>query len=155
MEVARFSPGGTYLGVSGADGRLRLWDTATSVLKQEFVPSSHLTATCTCLEWSPCSNQVIIIFCQVSLFDTYQYNHELQSFIFIHVDKWEEEEAEEDNRWGGRGNGNCNRCFSFLWSYQSTGSFSAKGRSFGKGDWLILVCNFASVVLMWGGWVYF
>lgn len=53
MEIARFSPGGEYLGTSGSDGRLKIWDSATSTLKQEFVPSSHLTATCTCIEWAP------------------------------------------------------------------------------------------------------
>ncbi|CAL8090103.1 unnamed protein product [Orchesella dallaii] len=57
MEVSRFSSSGEYLGVSGTDGRLRIWDTSTSVLKQEFVPSSHLTATCTCIEWAPTTSQ--------------------------------------------------------------------------------------------------
>jgi WD40 repeat protein len=52
-ERAAFSPGGQYLAASGSDGRLRIWDTGTSTLKEEFVPSSHLTATCTALEWSP------------------------------------------------------------------------------------------------------
>ncbi|CAG7825086.1 unnamed protein product [Allacma fusca] len=53
MEVVRFSPSGEYLAVSGSDGHLRLWETATNKLWHEFIPSSHLAATCTCLEWAP------------------------------------------------------------------------------------------------------
>lgn len=57
MEKAKFSPGGEFLSVSGSDGRLRIWETKdkSSLLKQEFVPSAHLSATCTCLEWAPSS----------------------------------------------------------------------------------------------------
>ncbi len=55
MEHAQFSPSGEFLSVSGSDGRLRIWETKdkSSSLKQEFVPSAHLSATCKCIEWAP------------------------------------------------------------------------------------------------------
>jgi len=53
MEKVRFSPSGELLAVSGSDGRLRIWETGSNTLKQELIPSSHLAATCTCLEWAP------------------------------------------------------------------------------------------------------
>jgi len=53
MDQVKFSDTGAYVALSGSDGRLRIWDTATSTLKQEFTPASHLSAGCTCLEWSP------------------------------------------------------------------------------------------------------
>lgn len=58
MDKARFSPSGEFLSVCGSDGRLRIWDTKgkSSCLKQEFVPSAHLSATCTCIEWAPSSS---------------------------------------------------------------------------------------------------
>lgn len=49
-----FSPRGCRLFASaGADGRLRVWDTAGSRLQHEYVPSAHLSAACTCLAWAP------------------------------------------------------------------------------------------------------
>jgi len=56
MEKPRFSNNGEYLAVAGGDGRLRIWETASCTVKQEFIPSSHLSATCTCIEWSPSSS---------------------------------------------------------------------------------------------------
>ncbi|XP_068796170.1 WD repeat-containing protein 43 [Struthio camelus] len=49
-----FSPGDRRsLAVCGADGRLRVWETAGSRLQHEYVPSAHLSAACTCLAWAP------------------------------------------------------------------------------------------------------
>lgn len=52
-DVAAFSPKGDYLMHCSVDGILKVWDTRTGSLKTEFVPSSHLTATCKCLCWCP------------------------------------------------------------------------------------------------------
>uniref|UniRef100_F7BD58 WD repeat domain 43 n=1 Tax=Ornithorhynchus anatinus TaxID=9258 RepID=F7BD58_ORNAN len=49
-----FSPRGrAFLALAGADGHLRVWETATSRQHQDYVPSAHLSATCTCLAWAP------------------------------------------------------------------------------------------------------
>ncbi|XP_042704461.2 WD repeat-containing protein 43 isoform X1 [Chrysemys picta bellii] len=49
-----FSPGGCRsLALCGPDGRLRVWDTPSSRLQHEYVPSAHLSAACTCLAWAP------------------------------------------------------------------------------------------------------
>ncbi|KAM8945385.1 WD repeat-containing protein 43 [Pelodytes ibericus] len=49
-----FSPQGrSLLAVSGADGRIQVWDTqGGGGLRREYVPSAHLSATCTCLAWA-------------------------------------------------------------------------------------------------------
>lgn len=52
-QLATFSLDGRYLAFCGADGRLKVWETTTGLLKQEYTPSSHLTASCTCLSWMP------------------------------------------------------------------------------------------------------
>ncbi|XP_015283452.1 PREDICTED: WD repeat-containing protein 43 [Gekko japonicus] len=41
------------LALSGLDGRLRVWETPSSRLQHEYVPSAHLSAACTCLAWAP------------------------------------------------------------------------------------------------------
>ena len=46
-----YSLNGEYFAHSSADGTLKLWDTTTGTLKQAYTPSSHLSATCTCLAW--------------------------------------------------------------------------------------------------------
>ncbi|XP_006816305.1 WD repeat-containing protein 43-like [Saccoglossus kowalevskii] len=46
------SPNSELLAVSSPDGRLKLWDTTTGTLNQQYTPSSHLSATCTCVAWS-------------------------------------------------------------------------------------------------------
>ncbi|XP_061105661.1 WD repeat-containing protein 43 [Conger conger] len=43
-----------YLALCAQDGRLRIWDTDSKTLHQEYVPSAHLSATCTCIAWGPC-----------------------------------------------------------------------------------------------------
>ncbi|XP_071996061.1 WD repeat-containing protein 43 [Engystomops pustulosus] len=48
------SPGSRdLLALSGADGRIQVWDTRGPGLRREYVPSAHLSATCTCLAWAP------------------------------------------------------------------------------------------------------
>jgi len=46
-----FTPDGQYFALLSVDGRLRIWETVTGKLLQEFTPSSHLETTCTCLCW--------------------------------------------------------------------------------------------------------
>ncbi|XP_038074199.1 WD repeat-containing protein 43-like [Patiria miniata] len=48
-----YSPNGSFLAVSSPDGRLSLWDTTSATITQQYTPSSHLSATCTCLSWCP------------------------------------------------------------------------------------------------------
>uniref|UniRef100_A0AAZ3QC15 Small-subunit processome Utp12 domain-containing protein n=1 Tax=Oncorhynchus tshawytscha TaxID=74940 RepID=A0AAZ3QC15_ONCTS len=43
-----------YLASFAQDGRLRIWNTDSKILHQEYVPSAHLSATCTCIVWGPC-----------------------------------------------------------------------------------------------------
>uniref|UniRef100_A0A3B4ZAU7 WD repeat domain 43 n=1 Tax=Stegastes partitus TaxID=144197 RepID=A0A3B4ZAU7_9TELE len=43
-----------YLSLCAQDGRLRIWNTDSKTLHQEYVPSAHLSATCTCIAWGPC-----------------------------------------------------------------------------------------------------
>ncbi|XP_068607967.1 WD repeat-containing protein 43 [Brachionichthys hirsutus] len=43
-----------YLAVCAQDGRLRVWNTDSKTLHQEYVPSAHLSAACTCIAWGPC-----------------------------------------------------------------------------------------------------
>ncbi|XP_012260662.2 WD repeat-containing protein 43 [Athalia rosae] len=52
-----FSPDGKYLAYCGSDGKLKIWDTATSLLKQEYVPNLHLSSPCSVLAWIPVSRQ--------------------------------------------------------------------------------------------------
>ncbi|KAG8443863.1 hypothetical protein GDO86_009160 [Hymenochirus boettgeri] len=40
------------LALAGADGRIQVWDTQEGGLRREYVPSAHLSATCTCLAWA-------------------------------------------------------------------------------------------------------
>jgi hypothetical protein len=43
----------TYFALASTDGHLRVWETANNRLHQEYVPSAHLSGTCTCLAWAP------------------------------------------------------------------------------------------------------
>ncbi|MGH0153358.1 UNVERIFIED_CONTAM: hypothetical protein FKN15_040955 [Acipenser sinensis] len=55
VSPCAFSPKShQYLALSTQDGSLRVWDTQSNTLYQEYVPSAHLSATCTCLAWGPC-----------------------------------------------------------------------------------------------------
>ncbi|XP_001604509.1 WD repeat-containing protein 43 [Nasonia vitripennis] len=46
-----FSHDGQFLAFCGTDGKLKIWETATSRLKQEFVPNLHLSSPCSVLDW--------------------------------------------------------------------------------------------------------
>lgn len=52
-NITAFSQNGEYLAYSSPDGCLKIWETSTSILKQEYTPSSHLSATCSSLSWGP------------------------------------------------------------------------------------------------------
>uniref|UniRef100_A0A8C5GLD6 Small-subunit processome Utp12 domain-containing protein n=1 Tax=Gouania willdenowi TaxID=441366 RepID=A0A8C5GLD6_GOUWI len=43
-----------YLALCAQDGKLRVWNTDSKTLHQEYVPSAHLSATCMCIAWGPC-----------------------------------------------------------------------------------------------------
>ncbi|XP_034944637.1 WD repeat-containing protein 43 [Chelonus insularis] len=46
-----FSPDGKYWAHCGRVGKLHIWETSTSKLKQEFIPNLHLSSPCSVLEW--------------------------------------------------------------------------------------------------------
>ncbi|XP_075392227.1 WD repeat-containing protein 43 [Tenrec ecaudatus] len=49
-----FSPHSQALfALASTDGHLRVWETGNNRLHQEYVPSAHLSGTCTCLAWAP------------------------------------------------------------------------------------------------------
>uniref|UniRef100_A0A671MJ79 WD repeat-containing protein 43-like n=1 Tax=Sinocyclocheilus anshuiensis TaxID=1608454 RepID=A0A671MJ79_9TELE len=47
-----------FLALCAQDGRLRIWNTDSKTLQQEYVPSAHLSAACTCVTWGPCRADV-------------------------------------------------------------------------------------------------
>ncbi|KAJ2943199.1 hypothetical protein O0L34_g18909 [Tuta absoluta] len=51
MAETAFSVDGKYFSAISQDGRLRVWDTETNVLKQEYTPDLHLTSPPSCLQW--------------------------------------------------------------------------------------------------------
>ncbi|KAM3968904.1 WD repeat-containing protein 43 [Aphomia sociella] len=51
MAVAAFSEDGKYYSYISKDGRLRIWETETNILKQEYTPDLHLTSPPICLQW--------------------------------------------------------------------------------------------------------
>ncbi|KAF7990041.1 hypothetical protein HCN44_008715 [Aphidius gifuensis] len=48
---SEFSPNGEYWAQCSNDGKLKIWETSTSRLKQEFTPNLHLSSPCSVLEW--------------------------------------------------------------------------------------------------------
>ncbi|XP_028027498.1 WD repeat-containing protein 43 [Bombyx mandarina] len=58
MAEAMFSEDGKYYSTITKDGRLKIWDTETNVLKQEYTPDLHLTSPPTCLQWTTVSQSV-------------------------------------------------------------------------------------------------
>lgn len=51
--IAEFSPCGDYLACSDSSGALQIWETSTGIKRQQYIPSSHLSATCSCIAWAP------------------------------------------------------------------------------------------------------
>eukprot|EP00123_Amoebidium_parasiticum_P011451 comp20721_c0_seq1/m.27070 comp20721_c0_seq1/g.27070 ORF comp20721_c0_seq1/g.27070 comp20721_c0_seq1/m.27070 type:complete len:606 (-) comp20721_c0_seq1:170-1987(-) len=47
----QFDPSGELYATLSADGRLRVWETATGNMRQEHTPATHLSDTFTCLAW--------------------------------------------------------------------------------------------------------
>ncbi|XP_063835462.1 WD repeat-containing protein 43 isoform X1 [Ostrinia nubilalis] len=56
MAVSAFSEDGKYYSNISKDGRLRIWDTETNVLKQEYTPNLHLSSPPSCLQWLSVTN---------------------------------------------------------------------------------------------------
>lgn len=57
-----FSPDSqAYFALASPDGHLRVWETANNRLHQEYVPSAHLSGTCTCLAWAPARLQAKVV----------------------------------------------------------------------------------------------
>ncbi|CAH0747818.1 unnamed protein product [Bemisia tabaci] len=54
--LSTFSTCGKYFSSFGADGKLRIWDTLSNTLKQEYTPNMHLTSPITSLKWIKLSN---------------------------------------------------------------------------------------------------
>lgn len=52
-SIVDFSSDSEYLAYSSPDGCLKIWETSTNILKQEYTPSSHLSATCSAISWCP------------------------------------------------------------------------------------------------------
>jgi U3 small nucleolar RNA-associated protein 5 len=52
-EKFAFSPNCQDWALTTHDGRLSIWDSDTGRIKQEFIPSAHLSSACTCLAWMP------------------------------------------------------------------------------------------------------
>lgn len=46
-----FSPDLELLAVCDRNGKLKIWETSTNRLQQEYVPNLHLDAPCTALQW--------------------------------------------------------------------------------------------------------
>lgn len=58
-NLASFSHSGRYYAHICDDGKLRIWDVVSCVLKQEFTPDVHLTSPYTDLVWISTSKKVI------------------------------------------------------------------------------------------------
>ncbi|KAL3285074.1 hypothetical protein HHI36_019198 [Cryptolaemus montrouzieri] len=48
---SQFDKEGRYFAYLADDGRLKIWNTASNSLDQEYVPDLHLTSPCTCLQF--------------------------------------------------------------------------------------------------------
>ena len=70
-----FTHNGDYFALVSVDGRLRIWDTTSGRLVQEFSPSAVTEASCTCLCWlkkkeSECKKKTprkVKIFCIINI----------------------------------------------------------------------------------------
>ncbi|XP_046400346.1 WD repeat-containing protein 43 [Ischnura elegans] len=46
-----FSKNGKYFACCTVDGKLKIWETSTSTLKQEYIPGQHLSDQLSCISW--------------------------------------------------------------------------------------------------------
>lgn len=51
MHLKQFSPDQKLFALIDQDGKLKIWDTESNQLKQEYVPNLHLSTPCTTLVW--------------------------------------------------------------------------------------------------------
>lgn len=51
QHVLGFSPDGKLFALINDQGILRIWDTDTNELKQEYTPNLHLAGPCSALVW--------------------------------------------------------------------------------------------------------
>lgn len=58
LHVSEYSPDGKLYGFINLEGKLKIWDTETSKLRQEYVPNNHLSVPCTCFTWINVDNAV-------------------------------------------------------------------------------------------------
>lgn len=52
--TSQFDSEGRYFAKINEDGILKIWDTASNSLEQEYVPDIHLASPCTCLQFVEC-----------------------------------------------------------------------------------------------------
>lgn len=75
MAEAALSEDGKYFSFLSQDGRLKIWDAETNVLKQEYTPDLHLSAPPSCLQWITISNKSVckhvVIYLKTTTFYTY------------------------------------------------------------------------------------
>lgn len=51
FHLKEFSPDQKLFAIIQGDGKLKIWDAETSLMKQEYVPNLHLSTPCTALKW--------------------------------------------------------------------------------------------------------
>lgn len=59
LHVSEHSPDGKLYAYINFDGKLKIWDTETSELRQEFVAKAHLSVPYTCFTWLNVDNAVV------------------------------------------------------------------------------------------------
>lgn len=59
MAEAAFSDDGKYYSAITQDGRLRIWDTETNTIKNEYTPDLHLSSPPSCLQWISASRSTV------------------------------------------------------------------------------------------------
>lgn len=57
-HLVEFSKDGAHFACIDDAGKLKIWDTNTSKLKQEFVPNIALGSSITCFRWIGVGNEV-------------------------------------------------------------------------------------------------
>lgn len=58
-KKSSFSVDGKYFAVSNDSGSLKIWETSTSALKQEYILKSSANISCSSLIWGPNKNEVV------------------------------------------------------------------------------------------------